>query len=611
MVIGCLDPTPTDRSGEPEGARRTFGGVVTNTNVLRVDSMIRNRAVVIGIDGATFDLINGWVDEGKLPTLGRLMAEGVHGNLKSVHNMRSASAWTSFATGKNPGSHGIFDFWHRVPGSYGIRFVNRRTRSGKALWDHVCHAGGKSIVINVPMTYPADSIDGVMVCGMDAPGIDSEGFCHPPEVIQQIIDAAGGYIIEPGVTSLCMSGKYAEAVDLTLKAVDLRFKAASYLMDSYPWDLLVVVFRETDPIQHSFWKFMDTAHPEHHPELAVQWGDAILRVYQQIDTRVGELLDNIGSETPFFIMSDHGFGANQGGNEHLPAWLEGLGHLRFKSPGDGKRFSRLRELMEPVIVHGASFIVEQVHRRTSRPMKERLTRRFPVLREKLQAQLSLRGIDWSQTRAFADGARENIRINLRGREPEGIVEPGEEYENLLEFLRSELMSATDVSSGTAVAQSVLRGSDVYSGEHLEQAADLIVEWRDDVFVSGIASPGTRSEMVCAGRKVSYMPGEESRFISGYHRPFGIFISGGRGIKRGIEVHGASIVDIAPTVLHAMGLPVPEDMEGRVLTEILEGGATVTKRVSAPDPGLLVDDDDVYSDEDSEKIAERLRGLGYL
>jgi len=567
--------------------------------------------MVIGIDGADPALIERWTGEGRLPTFARLMKEGAFGHLKSVHNMRSASAWTSFATGKNPGAHGIFDFWHRIPGSYGIRFVNRLSRSGKALWDYVCQFGGKCIVINVPMTYPADDIDGVMICGMDAPGMDSEGFCHPPQIINEVLTATGGYILEPGVTSLCMAGKFAEALELSLRAVDLRFKAACHLMQSHPWDLLVLVFRETDPIQHTFWKFMDSSHPDHDAELARRWGDAICQVYEQIDSRVGALLDLADEDVRFFLLSDHGFGVNQGGNEHLPAWLEAVGYMQFHDSREGKGFGSLRSVVEPLIVHGASFLVEQVHRRTSRPMKERLTRWFPGLREKVHGQLSLRGVDWSRTRAFADGARENIWVNLKGREPQGIVNPGEEFEKVVTFLQTELMAAKEARSGKPVAKAVVRGSEVYHGPHLEQAADLIVEWNDDVVITGIVSPNSLPHRSRSSRRVSYMPGEEARFISGYHRPFGIFMAGGAGIRSGVRLSGAEIIDIAPTVLHAMGLPVPDDMEGQVLRGLFGAEESAPESLHVAPPTDDAEEESAYSEEDAAQIARRLQGLGYL
>lgn len=574
---------------------------------------IQQRVAVIGLDGATFDLIKPWIAAGKLPTFSRLLQQGSHAPLKSVVNMRSASAWTSFATGKNPGKHGIFDFWHRIPGSYGIRFINGTARSGKAFWDYVSDAGGKVTVINVPMTYPAKPLNGIMIAGMDAPGLDSAEFCYPETVIQELLQKNGGYVIEPGVTSLCIAGRFDEAAEATKESANLRYEAARHLMASYPWDLFVVVFRELDPIQHTFWKFMDASHPEHDPALAAKYGEVIFDVYRHVDGLVGQLLEGLDPTIPTFFLSDHGFGANQRGNELLPGWLEGIGMMRFSSAGGKKRFNAISAKLQPLVIHGLSFLFDQVHRRTSRRTKERLARWFPGLRERVQTHLSLGGIDWSQTRAFADGARENIWVNLKGREPEGIIEPGTEYEQLIAELREELLQARDGVTGALVVESVFRGREVYQGHRLEQAADIIVQWKDDVVISSIVSPHTDPGKATPGRRVCYVPGEESRYISGYHRPHGVFMAVGENVRRNQELPEADILDLAPTILHTMGLPIPDDMDGRVLTEVfVDPGATAaTLSVAASDESMPEDTEDTYSAEDQEKITERLKGLGYL
>ncbi|MBI3921399.1 MAG: alkaline phosphatase family protein [Armatimonadetes bacterium] len=584
-----------------------------------MDQSTKRRMVIIGVDGATFDLIKPWVAEGKLPTFARMLREGTHAPLRSVISQRSAAAWTSFATGKNPGKHGIYDFWHRVPHSYAIRFINGSARIGKAVWDYVSDECGRAIVMNVPMTYPAKPVNGILISGMDAPGIDSASFSYPPEAIDELLKANGGYVIEPGVTSLCIAGKYGEAISAMKQAAELRYLAARHLMENHPWDLFIVVFRETDPIQHTFWKFMDSTHPDHDPELAALYGEAIFEVYDQLDRLIGQLIDKVPSGVPVLVLSDHGFGINQGGNEHLPAWLEGRGLMRFTTAEAGRRFGQFGGFLQTLVVHGISALFDQVHRRTSRKTKERLSRWFPQVREKVQAHLTLGGVDWSTTLAFADGARENIWINLKGREPEGIVEPGEDYDALVSRIAKELLVMTDIKTGEPVVEAVHRGTEVYHGDYLDQAADLIIQWKEHTVISGLASPDEDPKGRRSHRRVCYLPGEEARHISGYHRLHGILIAVGEGIKRGTHVPEAEIVDIAPTILHMMGLGVPEDMDGRILTEILldETQAVTVRRgtngiaEAGAEPALTQGEEEVYSEEDAAKIAERLKGLGYL
>ncbi|HEM61767.1 MAG TPA: hypothetical protein ENO24_05715, partial [Chloroflexi bacterium] len=278
------------------------------------------RILVIGLDGATFDLIKPWIAEARLPTLGRLMEEGVHGNLRSVPNLNSAPAWSSFATGTNPGKHGIFYFDERVPNTYTKRYLNGSHRVGKSFWKLLSDQGKTVCVINVPMTFPADELNGVMLAGLDSPGVQSEGFAYPPSILKELSSRVGDYIIEPGIPGYMKAGKKDQALARLFEAVDKRLNYARYLLAKYPWQLFVVVFTATDAVQHFFWKDMDPRHPEHDPQEARVYGDAILKVYQRMDEVVLTLLQEARPSTTI-IVSDHGGGFNQRGAEYLNPWL--------------------------------------------------------------------------------------------------------------------------------------------------------------------------------------------------------------------------------------------------------------------------------------------------
>jgi predicted AlkP superfamily phosphohydrolase/phosphomutase len=258
-----------------------------------------SKLIVIGIDGASPDLMLPWMDQGMLPNFQKIRQNGAFGKLSSVPNQRSAAAWSSFITGTNPGRHGIFDFYERVPQSYDIRFTRTASRDGISFWKYLSKKGKTVIVINVPMTYPAEKIRGCVVSGLDAPGKNNTGFTYPANLLKQIEQEVGPYVQEPGVTGLVVGGQNGKAFKKIIESVQQRGKTVRCLMAKYDWDTTVAVFRETDPAQHCFWKYMDDSGSE--------LEKAILRVYQEVDREVGRILDSAGDRYRVLVMSDHGF----------------------------------------------------------------------------------------------------------------------------------------------------------------------------------------------------------------------------------------------------------------------------------------------------------------
>jgi predicted AlkP superfamily phosphohydrolase/phosphomutase len=561
--------------------------------------MNSERVLLIGLDGATLDLIKPWAEDGKLPNMARLLEEGAHGVLRSVPNMNSAPAWTSFATGKNPGKHGIFYFSEPIPGTYERRYVNGSCRVGKSFWGILSKTGRKVLVINVPMTYPAEEVNGIVLAGLDSPRVESPGFAHPPSILGELRSNVGDYIIEPGIPGFIKAGRRDQALKRLYQAIDKRTAYARYLMSKHPWDLAIIVFTAIDAAQHFFWKDMDSSHPEHDTQEAHVFGDAILAVYQRIDQAVGTLVQEAGGAT-VIIMSDHGGGFNQRGAEYLNPWLEMMGYLSYLKP-----YGNVRKRTRGALFKQTAFLYRQLDRHLSRELKSRLATLLPGLRTKVESAIRVKDIDWSRTLAFADGARDEMWINLAGREPKGAVQP-EDYESVRSTIIEALTESRDPITGESVAQQVCRREDIYWGPHVGKAPDINVRWTTDFVVSGLVTDG-----ICVSR------GALSPLVApnnGGHRLHGTLIVKGQSVERGIEVDGAQIIDLAPTILYLFGEPIPSDMDGRALEEIFE------PRFVADNPLILRDVEPeerrdfgrgTYTEEEEREIEERLKGMGYL
>ncbi len=565
------------------------------------------KVFVLGLDGATFDVIDRMIAEGRLPAFAGMKKEGVFGRLESVPNQRSAAAWTSFQTGKKPCKHGIFEFYDIIPETYNLKFVHAGSRDGRSLWNILSGMGRKVGVINVPMTYPAERVDGFLIAGLDCPSVRSRGFTWPRELAGELRSTLGPYMIEPGLTGAMVGGRVREAVDMIGVELDQKMNTARHLMKTRHWDVFAVVLRSLDAVQHSFWKYMDPLHPDHDPLEAEELGGVIDNTYSKIDCFLGELIESLDKNTTILVMSDHGFGRKHAATGQLNQWLESQGCLACEKPGGGSS----RKLLGRLYRNAVGL--------TSRRMKERLWNVFPSLRDNVQSRLCFANIDWKGTRAYSDSLFANLRVNLKGREREGIVNPGAEYDSFVAKLVAGLGELRDSKNGEKIVSLVLLRDATYEGPHKEKAPDVLIRWREDIVISGIAIENRNRLRSPATPPI---PGEDHRIISGDHHLHGIFLIRGPDLRAGVEIDGAGIIDLAPTILHGMGLPVPDDMDGCVLEAIFlpesqaGGKVRIEKTATQEDQGEKgektdSDENEAYGSDEEAEIRKRLKSLGYV
>jgi len=553
------------------------------------------RVCVIGIDGATFDLIRPLAAAGKLPALSRLLEEGASGPLLTVPQLNSAAAWSSFITGTNPGKHGIFDFYQTIAGSYRILFRSGGDREGESLWGRLSQEGRRVGVINVPMTFPAEPVNGLLIAGLDAPGVRSAGFAHPPSIMQELTRQVGPYVLLPGLVGYMLAGKEQEGLEQLERCLVRRLEAAEHLMRAHEWDFFMVVFSAIDSVQHCFWKYMDPAFPGPTEEERAQFSGAIERFYCLMDDAVARLRAALPDGTALVVMSDHGAGPRHLAARELNPWLESLGLLRPRPPRGGWRKA------VGAVVKGAYARLERI---PSRGLKEFLVRVAPGLRDRVRSRLVTADIDWSHTKAYADPVASTIRLNQAGREPAGTVQPGAESAEVLEFISRSLLECTDAATGERAVEAVLQREEAYWGPHVGEAPDLTIQWNRRVPVGRLSgSPKSAGDF----------PTGQFRAISGDHRPEGVLMMAGNGILPGRALEGASIMDLFPTILRLMGVSIPEGLDGQILEAALSGDLpeAASHPPDRPRPGPSAREKPRYTVEEEEAVRERLRGLGYL
>lgn len=476
------------------------------------------KVLVIGLDGATMDLIKPWADEGKLPMFQKLISESCYGNLESSRPPITIPAWNCLATGKNPGKIGCFSFIQKASASYDFRIYSQTVEKEEDIWDILSDNGSKVFILNAPNILSAYKINGHMVAGSLCTNEDR--LAYPKALGEELRNLNYEMdMTDPDIFGSLSDKEFSRRhKEITEKHCKVLFK----FLDK-PWDFGFFVFTELDRVQHQFWDKKDI----------------LLSHYQNIDNKLRQILDKIeagGDEPNILIVSDHGFGPNKKAflvNEYLV----NNGYLELKKiPALDiiKRFVSI--LRKPVILKMLAPIlaisfVKPLYRSVTRQ-----TGRTPIC--------------WDRTKAFSYATWGTIYINLVGREPEGIVTE-EDYEKL----RSEIIDGL-----SKISVKAYRREELYSGKYLSLAPDIILD-TDDNINSITSKVGYGSEFV--------------EWYGGSHRLNGTFIAKGPDIKEDVETD-AKIIDVAPTILHMFNTPIPKDMDGRVLKEIFKDNSPIAK-----------------------------------
>jgi predicted AlkP superfamily phosphohydrolase/phosphomutase len=573
-----------------------------------------SRILIVGIDGGTFDIILPLIREGKLPSVKYLMENGSQGHLETTMPPMTFPAWTSYMTGVNPGKHGIFDFTERVPGTYAIRFINAKARKGKTIWRLVSETNKRVCVMAVPVTYPPEEVNGFMICGFDAPGVNALGDTHsmyPPELLYELKKHVGDYIISSNIIKEIDRGRADLAINIILKTLNQKAETAKYLYQKEPWDLFMVLFGESDLVGHHYWKYIDPRSPFYDANGNEKCKKAVEWVYQKIDRTIGELLELASSDTTILLMSDHGFGGSGDHILFLNQWLNNEGFLKFKRKMDRRsEYLFIRPLMFAKR-YGIKYLPTKV--------KQNIFRKRTSIANNMESWLRFSKIDWKQTLAYSEETPyyPSIWLNLRGREPEGIVS-ADERETILERIANALYRWKDPFTDEKVVRRVYKREEIYRGPCVERAPDLIIDYHEPGGFSYLSRPSNASKNGVVIRKLTKMEIESARFQSksGSHRNLGIFVAYGNSIRSGHHIEGMHILDLAPTILHLLDIPIPTEMDGRVIDDCLkeEYRSKQTRRREMRQPIFITEgpeNQNLYTVEEEEEIKKRLKGMGYI
>lgn len=553
------------------------------------------RVIVVGLDGATLDLIQPWVEDGILPNFAHLMSQGAWGRLQSVIPPLTGTAWNSFMTGKNPGKHGIFDFIHRGRDDYNGVPINASMRDGESLWHLLSEAEKRVGVLSVPATYPPEPVNGFMVTGMLTPP-DVTDYTHPLSLAQELQASVPSFTTAPEGVAHPL-GRELGLLDALDRMIEMDMETTRYLMNRYELDFFMTVLKETDVAMHWLWRFMDEDHPWYQRDVPDRLREGLKHCYQRMDSCLAEFLNMAGDDTILIVMSDHGAGPLEQ-YIHVNAWLLSEGFMELHRNLSTRTKRLLYQVgLTPAALYKLSMSLGR-GRQVAGALRQHKKGVLSLLRSTF---LSYSDVNWSQTRVYSLGNYGQLYVNLRGREPQGIVSPGAEYDEVVDDLVDRLSRLRNPQTGEAIPVRVYRRGEIYQGDHIEEGPDLVFLPKDMRYNGfGLYQFSSRSWL------------EPTFDRSGGHRMDGIIMLTGPGIPRGHQLEDAALIDLAPTVLAAMDVPVPDDMDGKVLTDAFVDDY-FSKRPIRYTAGHAPETHEQLqlSPEQEEMIKQRLRGLGYL
>jgi predicted AlkP superfamily phosphohydrolase/phosphomutase len=500
--------------------------------------------LVVALDMGDETLLRRWVREHRLPHFAALVSSGAWVRLQSTAEVLHTSAWPTLATGTSPGRHGVYYPYQPKPGFQLARHIEPEAYGASTFWTLAGDAGRRCIVYDIPETFADPRFKGRGIFDWGTWAWYGVPTAQPTNLLRQLKSRFGPYPL--GFEAKRLGLAWPDHIEQRLlRAVRYKQRSARWLLERGDWDLAAVGFCETHPAGHYLWpagaddvRMSDEALFE-----------PLFRVYAAVDEALGALLETVPSGTTVMVTSGDGVRPNRTAWHLLPTILQRLGHTPSAGEAPGGRRASSASL--------ASRVQALVPPRARQLIMNRLPWR---LRNELGMRIQTRGIDWSRTRAFTlptdlEGC---IRINVKGREPRGIIEPSAQYNDLCEELRTRLEELVNPSTGEPAVQRVWLRNQIFPGPRQEQLPDVVVTWNDRAPLVSVTSP-----------RIGLVEGTNPDPRPGTHSQSGFVLAAGPAIPAHDEGRG-HVTDVAPTVLRLLDVHMMQNFDGKPL-ESLSGG----------------------------------------
>jgi predicted AlkP superfamily phosphohydrolase/phosphomutase len=505
---------------------------------LGVSAVAQGKALVVGLELGDGRLVYEWAKAGHLPMFAQLIEGGTWGSLATTAGQLHVSAWPSIYTGVGPGEHGVYYTFQPAPGLQGYQRFHEGLYGRPTFWRLLDAAGRRCTVLDAPYSHLEPGFSGTQV-------LDWGTWAHylapqstPQNILREIEGAVGRYPL--GLEAHDLGFRALDPGDTgqrLIEAVRHKVEAALWLMRQSDADLFMTVFGETHVGAHYCWR------PDGDQDL-------LRALYEELDRALAKLIEAAGPDAAIFVVSGDAVGPNHAGWHLLPEVLGRLGYFasaETSRPDDAGEQVKTR--FDPV---------RAVRDLLPKDFRKNLARMLPTgLRDKLAQRVDTATFDWGRTKAYClptdlEGC---IRINLQGREPEGLVAPGADYEEACQDLRTALADLIDPDSGRRVVRDVLSVDQAFPGQRRDHLPDLIVLWDAAAPIAALASD-----------RIGEVRGSSPDPRPGTHAEPGFLLMRGPDIGSGRTLDEAHIFDVAPTILGHLGVEAPAHMAGRSLAE---------------------------------------------
>ncbi len=548
---------------------------------------MNRKVLIIGLDGATFDVINPLIEEGLMPNLAKLIERGASGSLLSTIPPISGPAWLSLATGMKPEKTSVYDFCNRKDNSYRLQGITSADYAGRAIWDYLSKANKQVGILNYPICIHPYTVNGFMTAGFLAS--PNGEFTFPADLKQELNELVGG---EYELSVPYHNARY-DDTELFLndikRVLSKKLRTTAYLLREKQWDFFWVVISETDWLQHIMWRHLDENHPLYQGQKSIKLQQSFKEFWKLIDKSIGQFVEIVGNDTNIIIHSDHGFGSNEGIFK-LNAWLEREGYLVR-----GQWLGRALHHVRKVVCSSGTAIARGV----------KLDKFFSKLYDsgkKVKKELMfgvLEQIDLKKSTAFDPGHTipfGGIYVN------DYLVDTPEEKRKLAGEIAKKL---NDWGVKNNVKVEIWQDHD-FDKQLSYKGPDLLVgidNWKCVMLKDRFD-----------GELYERRP--HSTRHTGSHRMNGIFVAAGPDIQKGIVDH-VHICDIAPTLLYLFDEPIPSEIDGQVIKDIFTteylNNNSVRFQTNSPDYKCPVDSSAVkkLTTEEQDNIQRQLKDLGYM
>lgn len=508
----------------------------------------KTKTLVIGVDAAEPTMLENMMAAGDLPNLSSLQSRGMSGGVQNPVGFEAGAVWPTFHTGKLPGQQQQYDGLRRFnPNTYRFDWYSGDQIQNDYIWQYLSKQGKRCAVIDAPYCQIDPNINGMMILDwashVPAKGMGMEFVTHPPEVAQEVLDLVG-----PDPTGgIACDDRLLESVadfvafrDDYMDRLEKKGRLAAHFLSKGGWDYFETVFTDCHCIGHRLWHVNKPDHPAYSKRLEAAMGDPVSDAYRALDKSIGKLLEHVDDRTLTLLFVSHGMGHHYTATEILDS---ALSNIENNVQTDGKK--TLKESVRSIWR-----LVPPETRAKLRPVKKYFNGALsPKVGEFSGGRDNRRFFE-----VFVNNRTGGVRVNLKGREANGIVDPSE-YDQLLDDLSKDLMEIKNLETGEPLVQEIIKTKNEYKGNFVDSLPDLLVTWNRDKPINAIYS-----EKIGTVRRAFL----DER--TGDHTPYGLFMAAGGGIEHVKLNARADAIDFFPTLAASVGVQT-DGFDGRPLADI--------------------------------------------